>query len=341
MCRPLSKYLTWTFGALALGACADSPHEPETAGPTEVEAITATPLAASTWTTRATMPKGRFLGAAATLTTGSGQPIVYWVAGSSAQGAITKTVQAYNAVTNSWTQKADYPVQAYHTNGAGVIGGKLYVSGGVTIRRIALEGLYAYDPATNTWTARRSLPSAGHRGVTGVIGDKLYVLTGCGAGADCDGPEVAFYRYDPVTDQWTALPAPVNAHGEGGGGVIGGKFYVAGGRENDGRRLDVYDPGTNTWTSRAPMPNGRRSVAGVALGGKLYVIGGLVRNSNGTESVVRTTSVYDPGSNTWSHVAPLPAASANYLATRVVVDGSARIEAVGGAGAGNNLQFTP
>jgi N-acetylneuraminic acid mutarotase len=211
----------------------------------------------------------------------------------------------------------------------------------VTIRRIALEGLYAYDPAANTWTARRSLPNAGHRGVTGVIGDKLYVLTGCGAGADCDGPAIAFYRYDPGTDQWTTLPAPANAHGEGAAGVIGGKFYVAGGEEGDGRRLDVYDPGTNTWTAKAALPNGRRSAAGVALGAKLYVIGGFVRNSNGTETVVKTTSVYNPASNTWSHVAPLPAANASLLATRVVIGGSARIEAVGGAGAGNNLQFTP
>ena len=141
-----------------------------------------------------------------------------------------------------------------------------------------------------------------------MIAHKLYILTGCGPGVDCDGPDLAFYRYDPATDQWTTLAAPSTAHRQGGGGVIGGKFYVAGGEEGDGRQLEV---------------------------------GGWTRKSDGTIAQVPTTSVYDPASNSWSHVAPLPKARSNIAASRIEVNGSARIEVIGGAGAGNNLQFSP
>ncbi|HEY8257766.1 MAG TPA: hypothetical protein VIG08_08925 [Gemmatimonadales bacterium] len=337
MSARVSPYLTYALAALFLGACTETSTEPvSTETPSAAEAA-----AANAWIAKATMPKGRFPAAVATVPNSAGQSIVYAIAGSSAQGAITRTVQAYNAATNTWSQKADAPVQVYNTNGAGVIGGKIYVSGGITIRRIGLEGLLVYDPATNIWSHKNNLPFPGNRGLTGVIANKLYILTGCGPGVDCDGPVFAFYRYDPATDQWTTLAAPSTAHRQGGGGVIGGRFYVAGGEEGDGRQLEVYDPSTNQWTIKASLPNARWAGASVAIAAKLYVIGGWTRKSDGAIAQVPTTSVYDPASNGWSHVSPLPKARSNIAASRVEVGGSARIEVIGGAGAGNNLQFTP
>lgn len=132
------------------------------------------------------------------------------------------------------------------------------------------------------------------RGVTGVIDNRLYVLTGCDQ-ENCDAfIQVEFYRYNPATDQWTTLPPPPRYHNWGFGGVIGGKFYVTG----TFRELDVYDPATNQWRTRAPMPRPRWLGARAAVGAKLYVIGGFQRNPDGSEQVVRTTSVYDPATDT-------------------------------------------
>jgi N-acetylneuraminic acid mutarotase len=250
-------------------------------------------------------------------------------------------VQAYNVATNIWTYRASLPVPLYATNGAGVIGGKVYISGGLSQPKWYRAELYVYNPAKNTWTQKREMPNTGAGGVTGVINDKLYVLTGCDQ-EDCypSQKSVFFYRYNPATDQWITLTTPTSSHSGGVGGVIGGKFYVTGGNYGGGQ-LDVYDPATNQWTTKAPMP-GERWGAGAALRAKLYVIGGEQRTIDGTLTTVRTARVYDPITDTWTTKSPVPTAgSPQLVASRVVLNGQARIEAVGGSRPGNNLQYIP
>ena len=88
-------------------------------------------------------------------------------------------VRAYNVATNTWTSKRDMPAARYGMNGAGVIDGKIYVTGGFA--EPASQGpsasVFVYNPASNTWTRKRDMPAAGGYGVTGVIGGKLYVVT--------------------------------------------------------------------------------------------------------------------------------------------------------------------
>ncbi len=341
---PLNMALT--LGVLALVACGENATEPET-----TRHLTSTgPVFAAvpnTWITRADIPRERGSFASAAVTNAAGQSIVYVIAGVTSAGGISPTVQAYNVATNVWTTRASLPNRVYATNGAGVINGKIYISGGIGIRRIADESLYLYDPATNTWTRVSSMPAPGFRGVTGVINNQLYVLTGCGGGADCD-PFVpsAFYRYNPATGQWASLPTPTSTHEQGMGGVIGGKFYVVGGQD-ELNQLDVYDPATNTWTTRTPMPlgqfaaGGRWAGAGVAVGAKLFVIGGFQRDRGGPITAVRTNNVYNPATNTWSTKAPTPTSSAGIVASRVVLSEQQRIEVVGGSRPGTNLQYIP
>ena len=181
--------------------------------------------------------------------------------------------------------------------------------------------------------------------MTGVYRSKLYVLTHCGAewfGCESnDQPH--FFRYDAASDTWTELPPPPSAHQFGMGGFIGGKFHVTGGLSgsDDSRHLDVYDPATNSWSTRAPLPRRRWRAVGVAFKAKLYVIGGYQRNADGSTSIVRTTSVYDPATNSWTTKAPLPTARADIGGSVVWLNGQARLEVVGGTRPGNNLQYIP
>jgi N-acetylneuraminic acid mutarotase len=330
---PLSIGLA--LSVLALVACGETTTEPETTQPLPVTTPAALAAASNTWITRAPMPYPAAVHGAATVTNAAGQSIVYAVLGY----YYSIRANAYNVATNSWALKAELSTGRLNkTNGVGAIGNKIYISGGVGIRRQALGHLLVYDRATNSWTTKTRMPSEGFSGVTGVINGKLYVLTGCRAGADCDDyVPLAFYRYDPATDQWATLATPTAPHESGMGGVIGGKFYVAGGEDN-GRRLEVYDPATNTWTTRAPMGRERWSAGGAALGGKLYVIGGYVRDPDGTVRAVSTTSIYDPMTDSWTTKAPMPDTRGFVAASRVALDGQPRIEAVN---AYANLQYVP
>lgn len=331
--------LTLTLGAFALASCREDTFPTEPPLGNDPSAAPEFALAANSWTTRADMPSTERWGLATALVTNTaGQSILYAIGGKTATGGSLSKVMAYNVATNTWTYKASLPIPLFWTNGAGVINGKIYISGGLAAYKAYSFYLFMYNPATNTWTRKRDMPNTTFRGVTGVINGKLYVLTGCDQ-EDCGSYElVAFYRYNPATDLWTTLPKPTAWHGWGVGGVIGGKFYVTGGSS----QLDVYDPATNQWTTKAPMPRQRWLVAGAVLGGKLYVIGGYEENPDGSiTSSNRTTEIYNPITNTWTTKAPLPTGRSDVAASRVMFNGQPRIEVVGGRRPGNNLAYIP
>jgi N-acetylneuraminic acid mutarotase len=347
MTRISLLYMPFTIGVLAFAACGENAMEPE---PTKT--LPSTPpafaVASNSWITRADLPSTeRYWMATAAVNNAVGQSVLYVIGGKtsasdaeSSGGSLSK-VQAYNVATNTWSFKASLPKPLYWMNGAGVINGKIYVSGGVASYHNHRAELYMYNPAANTWSRKHDMPHPAWRGVTGVINNQLYVLPGC------DQDETGnclllvpfgFYRYNPATDRWTKLPTPPSRRINGIAGVIGGKFYVAGG--SDGihglTRVDVFDPATNRWTTRTPMPEFRTWAAGAALQAKLYVIGGVDPGG-----FTRKTSVYDPATDTWTDKALTPTARHAIAASRVVLNGQGRIELVGGTRPGNNVQYIP
>jgi N-acetylneuraminic acid mutarotase len=325
------------LSGLILVACADHPTAPESP---DAHRLPGAELAAASnqWITRANLPSIERYGlTTAVVPNAAGQSVLYAIGGATTTGGSLSKVQAYNVATNTWSYKASLPRPLYWTNGAGVINGKIYVSGGIHRNNDFRAELYEYDPATDSWTEKRAMPTQGFRGVTGVINGRLYVVTDCDQENCEDFVPRALYRYDPATDQWTVLPAPPHSHGWGYGGVIGGKFYVTGGSSS----LEVYDPATNTWSSKAPTPRRRWLGVGAALGGKLYVIGGFQDDPDGTTKIVRTNIVYDPDTDAWATRAPYPTPFINLAGSRVVFDGKPRIEVVGGAKPGNNRAYIP
>ncbi|HEX2148766.1 MAG TPA: kelch repeat-containing protein [Actinomycetota bacterium] len=344
--RPWSGLSLLCFVFLVVSCGRDS----EPTGPGQPEHTASLKLSANSWTTRAPMPTPR-THLAAGVATLSGQQLLYAIGGFDPSAGSVSAVEAYNYVTNSWSTRAPLPVALTHTNGVGNIDGRLYLSGGLLDAPTGgglQRSLYVYNPYRNTWAKKANMPKRTGSGVTGVIGGKLYVLVGTCADCAVSTPRRLF-RYDPATDSWTgALPVSPNAHVSGAGGVINGKFYVAGGRGRDGRdsnKLDMYDPATNSWTTLAPMPTARSGVAGAVVGGKLYVIGQANVEPGELQNQVEA---YDPVRNRWITKASLPGVGRGDLAAgRIVVDGRGIILAVGGtdvegSGAGDvNQAYTP
>jgi N-acetylneuraminic acid mutarotase len=337
--------LALAIASLALSSCNDTATEPETAGDLR-PSLPAFAVASNSWITRHYLPSTDRWGlATATVPNAAGQSILYAIGGkTNTDGSLSK-VQAYNVATDTWTYKASLPKPLFTTNGAGVIRGKVYISGGLSGYQAYQQVLYVYDPATNSWTRKHDMPHPTSGGVTGVLNNQLYVLTNCGVDVCNFSDDLPlFYRYNPVTDEWTSLPTPSNSHHYGVGGFIGGKFYVTGGLRGvgDPKKLDVYDPVTKQWTTRAPIPRQRWLAAGATLAAKLYLIGGFQLTPDGSAApAVRTTSVYDPATNIWTTKAPMPTARAEISGSRVVFNGKPVIEVVGGAKPDNNLMYTP
>lgn len=290
------------------------------------------------WIARANLPgEERFDVALATVTNAAGQSVLYVIGGEEAGGGSLTRVQAYNVATNTWTNRAPLPAARHRTNGAGVIGGKIYVTGGIQGNDNFRDELFVYDPATNRWTEKSPMPTQGFRGITGVIGGKLYVVTDCDQENCMPFVSKALYRYSPTTDRWAVLPPPNFSHGWGYGGVIDGKLYLTGGNP----ALEVYDPSTDAWTTRAPLPRRRWLGASAVVGGRLFVIGGFIERGSSTIDAIRTTTVYDPRTDTWTERAPFPEAFIGLSASRVFLDGKPRIHVVGGPRPGNHRAYIP
>lgn len=329
MTSRLPLTFTLALGLFALASCEEesTPTQPGAAGEGPSTGSAAVP-AGNTWTARARILTAREQLAAGVADNPAGQPIVYVFGGiDPIEGFPTPTIEAYNYATNTWATKTTSFTPA-RSNGVGRIGGKLYISGGILDSGdglVALPTLYAYDPTRDVLTRKADMPRQVADGITGVIGGKLYVLTGT-----CDNCTHFFtsrlYRYDPASNTWTtSLPWSPHLHHGGAGGVIKGKFYVTGGEMVNGATpLDVYDPVANRWTTMAPLPDVPAGPAGAVVHNKLYVIGGA--GPNGNRRVYR----YDPATNTWKTRASLITGRFRLAAARVTVNGQSRILALGG-----------
>jgi N-acetylneuraminic acid mutarotase len=330
------------ISAVLLGACNQDVTAPETGTSSASPVGEQLSALSGSWTTKANYPESAQAGAAvATVKNAQGQSMLYVIGGHAAGGAVSR-VRAYNVATNTWIRRAEYPIPVYQTNGAAVINGKIYVSGGVTNFTTFHNELYMYDPAGNTWTRKRDMPDWTWGGISGVINNQLYVLT-CLHQDECysGGDGLQLYRYNPATDQWADLGTSPPQNVRPMGGTIGGKLYFTGG-ENDhsGPLMTVYDPATNQWTRKTPMNHVRNDAGFATYHAKLYIFGGWESPGDGTKSDVRTVNVYDPATDSWSNAAPLPAPRSGTSAALVVLNGQTRIELVGGPKP-DNLQFTP
>jgi N-acetylneuraminic acid mutarotase len=99
--------------------------------------------------------------------------------------------------------------------------------------------------------------------------------------------------------------------------------------------LEIYDPATGTWTTGVPMLAPRAGVASVAANGCLYIIGGEGNDAD-PRGVFDRNEVYDPGTNTWHSLRPLPLpvhglTGAAYLDGWIHIPGGATRRGVSGA----------
>ncbi|HJR16746.1 MAG TPA: hypothetical protein VJ808_07825 [Gemmatimonadales bacterium] len=310
---------------LALAAC----QQEDAGSPTAPESAPSFAVGSNTWTARAPIPgEARFGISAAHFPNSDGESLVYVFGGRDEVNGTPFGISVYNVATNTWGGAPGGPfsvgVSVYNRNGVAAIGSKLYVSGGYNSEDGGVPDfnnqLWAYDVVSHQLVRKADLPRFTAEGVSGVIAGKLYVLAGqCDAdnwprAGTCQFANTRkLFRYDPGTNTWaTRQPAP-HVHRSAAGGVINGKFYVAGGIGT--RTVDVYDPAANSWKTLASIPRSG-AASGTVLGGKLFVIVGT------------SAYTYNPQNNTWATVAS-PTFS-HEAVVRVRLNGNPRVLAVGG-----------
>ncbi|MCW4001219.1 MAG: hypothetical protein NWE93_13375 [Candidatus Bathyarchaeota archaeon] len=123
------------------------------------------------------------------------------------------------------------------------------------------------------------------------------------------------------------------------------KIFAIGGYDENWKLTGTnqrYDPSSDSWTIQASMPTPRAYFGIAVCQNKIYVIGGvnksgLVPFSSGLEvsGVTGINEAYDPSTNTWQTMAPMPTPRSQMQAN--VVDN--KIYVAGGFNLYSNFEF--
>jgi N-acetylneuraminic acid mutarotase len=160
-----------------------------------------------------------------------------------------------------------------------VVDGKIFAISGSYGATLSVNEMY--DPATDSWTTKQSIPGGDSFRFGGLVYDdrlctvayknKIYCFAG---GLN--------YVYDVSADSWTSKTPDPAMRGRCSACVANGKIYVLGGWVgNSISGVDmqflglnkVYDPDNDSWTAMAPMIYPLWNLMSVVVDDKIYVFG--------------------------------------------------------------------
>jgi N-acetylneuraminic acid mutarotase len=201
------------------------------------------------------------------------------------------------ALPSGWTALVNVPEGMAHGGRLATWGGHIWaLVGGFS------TGFYAYDPASNTWATKASIPQMVWFGGSLVAGGDGYLYATVGAEQESEAR--ALYRYNPAGNAWSRLAdAPVGP-GVGGGLAADGRgsLYLLQGRST--KKFYRYDIGTNNWASLPDIPQGVGNGGSLAwAAGALYVLPGYVTGEDEARAFYR----YAPGPKQWTKLPSVPA----------------------------------
>jgi N-acetylneuraminic acid mutarotase len=167
--------------------------------------------------------------------------------------------EMYDPATNTWTAKAPMP-SCRGLFGIAVYQNKIYCIGGEYYNRgppgtVTVGTVEVYDPQTDTWENKSSMPTARNRPQLSVVDGKIYALGGINT------PNVNEV-YDPAADSWTTKANVPSTNSQaiytGVSAVINDQIYWFN-KEGENSNLQLhcrlYNPQQDRWTELPPLTN--------------------------------------------------------------------------------------
>ena len=192
---------------------------------------------------------------------------------------------------------------------------------------------YEYDPAANSWSAKKAFPGISRvQPAMFCIGSKIYLGLGTYYAQNTLTAANDWFAYDINNGAWTSIPDFPKLNNEAyprlnaSAFVINNAGYVVCGASNTlSSDCYKYTPGTNAWTRIANFPDPRSGTTAVSLNNKGYVFNGITFANVGNQD--NDTFSYDPGTNQWKILSPIAAKTYNMgiafvLNGKVYVNGS-------------------
>ncbi|XP_008119007.1 kelch-like protein 31 [Anolis carolinensis] len=225
-----------------------------------------------------------------------------------ADKAISKDV-SHRDQDGNWNKLTEMPTKCFNQCVA-VMDGFLYVAGGEDQNdarnqaKHAINNLCRYDPRFGTWLHLASMAHKRTHFSLSTFNGHLYAI----GGRNAKGTLTSIECYIPSTNSWQAktnMELPRCCHASM---ILGGEILVTGGYVNNAysRTVCSYNPATDTWRDCTWLSTPRGWHGGATLRDRGYVLGGSQLGPRGERVDVIPVECYNPSTNQWSHVAPLP-----------------------------------
>jgi len=185
-------------------------------------------------------------------------------------------LRIYNFVDNTWEYAQSSPTNVYIGTSGHTIE---YLNGFIYLFYNGY--VFKYDVSANSWSQGTTNQAGGGWLHSIVYQDEVYPVGWTNG---------EFYKYNPVSDQWTQL-ADLPYHVSAGAiKCVDGKIYCVGGSSGGGsgafNNTLVYDIATNQWSDANIFISANRYLmADVYYRDKFYVIGGLNSSENAVDNV--------------------------------------------------------
>jgi N-acetylneuraminic acid mutarotase len=156
--------------------------------------------------------------------------------------------------------------------GAAVLGGKLYVIGGVGASGLARQA-FVLDFTTRRWRRTAAPTPREHLAVT-VAAGRIYAVGGRTHGYDTN--VATFEVWSPGAKRWTRLAPLPSARGGTGATAAAGSIVSVGGEAPSGTIPSVYaySLARRRWGRLPDLPTPRHGLGVVAVGTRVYAIAG-------------------------------------------------------------------
>ena len=232
--------------------------------------------------------------------------------------------------TLEWKKAAPSPFARVESPEA-VIDNKLYLFGGFTEDLQASNQVDVYDPAGDSWTRKKDMPTRLTHLNPAIDGKTIWFAGGFkGKHPGPVTPEV--WKYDVVLDAWTEGPSLPEPRAGGGLAIVGRRLHYFGGYKvdrdtNAGDHWSLSLDDGKVWQREAELPDPRGHVSAAVLDEKIYALGGD-HGHDKTQIDVSSCHRFDPATKKWTEIASLPDGRSHFESSTIIHNG--RIVVIGG-----------
>jgi N-acetylneuraminic acid mutarotase len=227
----------------------------------------------------------------------------------------TEVTEVYDPEADTWENLTSMPTPRYSLT-ANVINDRVYLIGGFDpTKMMSFESNVneVYEPETNTWTTKASIPQGVWNYASAILDNRLYIIGGLvsqpygplGSTGTINLNQI----YDAETDEWSSgaiMPSyQVNlVAGATTGELAPEKIYVYGtdfvvSPDVPTYFTQVYIPENDTWTDEAPFAPSRSGFSVAVVNDELYAIGGSNNETYSNTNEKYTPIGYIPEFSSW------------------------------------------